>query len=727
MEYSHIGTLKLGTLRIANGEPSPAASAKLNWYASQATSQGEDYFSDALDSPIMMKSTRKRRHVRSKSALQPPTPPLYRNLRVSDDVRKAKTTSRYGTPPKPESPKQSRQQHHNRSQPLIPPDEELDMEPEPLRRLRVMNKSQDTLATLATMLEAQTSITEDLSTLPQLVAADDLDEGFASDEGGSYREEAIRILDGTIFSEPAEAFNRREVVAPHPQSTPKQQRIIETRPPPQKADSGYSSGGSFKAKHREADSPGTIPTVSKKPSMVTDLRQSENGAEKNDVTSLYTFEQMLQASTSQDSLPPAPRNQHMIPHTMNRYRSQEDIKETALPLDWHIDDLSLGAKAPRTPSTPTSFVSHFSLDSKTSMQKRLQKRKPSFQELPVVQSCDPIPEGSIPSIPADVRKQFVRRLSEAPGMDYLTHTYPTKNHVNIDEPEPEPELPALEPIKFPSPPSTPEPESRGRDRKRPDTERSSSLSGLRRSLSLFRRKTKESKEEEQPPLPDEPTLLHIGTTAASLGRSPYDIALATTPQKRIASPTHPYQLGNAMPRAKSMVNMDAQTAAKLARLRSKDRASMRPGMPARPKSYYSEKEAMGDADIYRRHSFYGRAPPMPTIPSIGELAAANRQHEQQPQMQPEMPEVPAVQQPTPANSGRKIRARSTNRGRVVSPLIEKYDTYSQHPNDVGRQSRSRTMGNDVTYHTALQDSRAYSMGSEAVTRRHNKVNHPDWG
>ncbi|KAJ4344740.1 uncharacterized protein N0V89_012484 [Didymosphaeria variabile] len=727
MEYSHIGTLKLGSLRIANGEPSPAASAKLNWYTSQTTSQGEDYFSsDALDSPIMMKSTRKRRHIRSKSALQPPTPPLHRNLRVSDDARRAKTTSRYLTPPKPETPKHPRQQHHQQCQPLIPHNGEIDMEPEPLRRLRVMNKSQDTLAT---MLDSQPGIPDDLSEVPQHMAAADLDEGFASDEGESYREEAIRILDGTIFSEPVEASSAHEAVVPRANSTPKQQREVEARPPPQKADSGYSSGGSFEAKHREAWTPGTIPRVSKKPSMVTDLRQSENGPQKIAVASLYTFEQMLQGSTSEDSLPPAPTDEHMMPHTIHRYRSQEDIKETALPLDWHIDDLSLGVKAPKTPSTPTSFISHFSLDSRTSTQKRLQKRNPSFQELPVVQSCDPIPEGSIPSIPADVRKQFVRRLSEAPGMDCLTHTYPTKNHVNLDEPEAETELPALEPIKFPSPPATPEPESRGRDRKRPDTERSSSLRGLRRSLSLFRRKTKESKEEEQPPLPNEPMLLHIGTIAASLGRSPYDIALPTAHQKRTSSPTHPYQLGNAMPRAKSMLNMDAQTAAKLARLRSKDRASVRPGMPSRPKSYYSEREAMGDADIYRRHSFYGRAPPMPTIPSIGELAVTSRQHEQQTQTQtePEVPEVPEIPQPTPANSGRKIRARSTGRGRVVSPLIEKYDKNGQRPNDVERQSRSRTMGNDVTYHAALQDSRAYSMGNDAVTRRHNKVNHPDWG
>lgn len=715
MEYSHIGTLKLGSLRIANGEPSPAASAKLRWHAAQAALQGEDYFSpEALDSPIMMKSTRRRRHVRSQSAQQPPTPPLYRNLPVSEDARRAKTTSRYGTPPKSEAQRKSPRQR----QPYALQFQELDLEPEPVRRLRVMNKSQDTLSTV---LDSQLDVSHEVLEIPQPIFDEDHDEGFASDDSASFRDEAIRILDGTMFSEPAEAPIWQEPVGPSGSSmSQKKHRVIE-RPPPTKADSGYSSGGSLKTKHREAWKPGTIPTVSKKPSTATDLRQSEIGSEKDNDTSSHKHEQTLQTSTSQEFLPSAQTDEHMkLDNIVHRHRSQEDFQENALPLDWNIDDLSLGTKAPKTPSTPTSFISQFSLDKKSSAKKWLPKRTPSSQELPVVQSCDPIPEGSIPSIPTDVRKQFVRRLSEAPGMECLTHTYPTKGHVNLEETELD--LPALEPIKFPSPPPTPEPESRGRHHKRAATERSSSLHGLRRSLSLFRRKTKERNEELQSPLPDEPTVMNLGTTAASLGRSPYDVALPNAQQKQMSSPTHPHQLGNSMSRAKSMVSMDAQTAARLARLRSKDRASQRPGMPARPKSYYSEREAISDADIHRRHSFYGHAPPMPTIPSIGELAAASRQCEQQ-------NEAPVQSQPNgEATSGPTFRARSKGRGRVVTPLIEKFDRYGKRANGAEGQSGSLTAGNEPTYHAALQESRVYRPSSRGVTRRlKTKVNHPDWG
>ncbi|KAJ4301212.1 hypothetical protein N0V90_003303 [Kalmusia sp. IMI 367209] len=701
MEISHLGSLKLGTLRIANGEPSPAASTKLNWYAANTATQDEDYFAapESLDSPIMMKPTRKRRHVRSKSALQPPTPPLYRNLRVPDEARKAKTTSRYAASSQVGSLQQT---HHAQSH-----FEEI--ESEPVRRLRVMNKSQDTLATT---LDSQPDISSnDYSECAQPISVQAHDEGFASDDGTSFRNEAIRIFDGTIFSEPVV-----ESSSPEAQCTPsvnglaslQKHQKAEKRPPPKKADSGYSSAGSFRAKQGETWKSGTTQTIDKKPSTVADLRQSESGSDKDDSTSLYTFEQMLRASTPQASLPPSPADEHVNTHPIHLYSAQEGNKSTLVLAtsaltNQQIDGSSLGLQAPKTPRTPASVISQFSIDSKNSTHKRLQKKKPSFQELPVVQSCDPIPEGSIPSIPIDVRSQFIRRLSETPGMEYLVHTYPAKNHANDEEIEKE--LPPLEPLKFPSPPATPEP--RGRHHKRAATERPSSpRRSLRRSLSLFRRKSKFEKEEIHPPLPDQHTVLDLGTTAASLGRSPYDVALAAAHQKRMSSPTHPHQLGDAMLRAKSMVNMDSRTAAKLARFRSKDRALLRPEMPQRPKSYYSDREAKADADIYRRHSFYGHAssmtttvsvptvPAMPTTPSVGDVGAASHAIDQY--------------SSTKTNTGQSPRAPTTGRGRVVTPLIEKFDNYAQRVNDT--QPRSHTMDGSIAYRplrsaAAMQGSR----------------------
>lgn len=716
MEYSHLGTLELGSLRIANGEPSPAASARTNRDASQARREDDDYFPPEIpDSPIMMKTTRRRRHMRSMSDLAPPTPRLYRNLRMSSEARRAKTTSRYSTPTKPHTP--NRPQNWEVPQHVAYEEHELELEPEPVRRLRVMNKSQDTLATMRSL---QPAVSNEPPVPLHYDLAEDHDEGFVSDEVLSFQEEANRILDTSIFCEPAMAErSSSEESMVQSASALRRDQDEERRPPPKKADSGYSSGGSFRTKSRDTNTVSTTPVASNSQPIMTELAQNnEEESKKGDVASLYTFEQMLRAS-AQASAPPLVGEEHVVSRRLHRYRSHEEVKSTfvldkSLPEDWNIDDLTstVKIKASQPPPTPTSFVSQFSIDSKTSIRGRLQRRRSSFQEIPVVQSCNPIPEGSIPTIPTEIRKNFVRRVSEAPAMECLTQTYPTKDHVNSEDNEPD--LPALDPIKFPSPPATPEPGLRGRHHKRETTERPSSpRRGLRRSLSLFRRKSKAGKEEKQPQPPNENVIFDLGTTAASLGRSPYDAALDAAHQKRVKAPTHPHQVSETVARVKHTGSMDSKTAADLARFRSKDRALLRPGMPARPKSYYSERETGPGADMARRHSFYGHAPPMPTIPSIGNLGAAHRSGAQQPTSS----EPPAI----PNQPASRVRAQSTGRGRVVTPLIEKYNQYSSpRPNTIEGPATSK----EQTQKSKTDSKRSFSKG-RYYARRH--IDHPDWG
>ena len=652
--------------------------------------------------------------MRSASDVQPRTPRLYRNLRITSDARRAKTTSRYSTPTKPNSPE--RPQQWEMLQHLSYEEQEFEAEPEPVRRLRVMNKSQDTLAT---MLDLQPTISIEPPAPPHHDLADDHDEGFVSEEVLSFQEEASRILDTSIFGEPVNAERSSSEIPTIPStSSSLRDQHEEKRPPPKKADSGYSSGGSFTTTTREPSTRIKDQATSQKGPIVTDLSQSDEESKQEESGSLHTFEQMIHASNSQTPSPLSVAQEHVVSHRLHRYRSQEEVKstfarDTSLPENWNIDDLSLTLKAPRPPPTPTSFVSQFSVDSKLSLRGRLQRRRPSFQELPVVQACNPIPEGSIPAIPTELRKHFVRRVSETPAMECLTQTYPTKDHVNTEEQEQD--LPALEPIKFPSPPATPEPETRGRHHRRAATERPSSpRRGLRRSLSLFRRKSKAGKEEKQPALPDETIIFDLGTTATSLGRSPYDAALDAVHQKRVAAPTHPHQVSETMAQAKPSASMDAKTAANLARFRSKDRASRRPEMPVRPKSYYSEREASAGTDIHRRHSFYGHAPPMPTIPSISNLGAAHRSSAAQHPTSNEIPSIPS--DPTP-----QVRARSKGRGRVVTPLIEKYNQYSS--------SRPNTVDGTATTKAPTQDKKTESRRSFSKGRYYARkhIDHPDWG
>lgn len=667
----HLGTLQLGTLRIANGEPSPDVTAKLNWYAANATASEEDYFMapHPLDLPMMMKPTKKRRHIRSKSAAQPPTPPLIRNLQVPDDSRRAKTVSRYFALPQQQPPKSGRQHQE-------PHYEELE-ELEPVRRLRVINTSQDTLARVLTDQQSQQDVSTDDSVLQQPVAVMTPDEGFVSDDAASVQDEPIDVL---LFSAPIVGSPASDAPRTPPRSSSgvKKQYKTDKRPFPKKADSGYSSSGSFRTKYNERRRLAAASNASK-PAPETDSRKSEDGSDKGDIQSLYTFEQMLQASTREQSPSPPSASENVSPQQMHVYSSQEGNTSTLVVSSEVISDDYLNRSAlclpvPKTPKTPMSAISKFSCESKTTTPKRLQKRRPSLPQFPVVQSTNLASEEAVPDIPTNVRSQFVRRLSETPGMEFLKRTYESKDHSSSESVDKS--LPPLPPIQFPAASETPEP--RGRNHKRASTERpSSARRGLRRSLSFLRRKSKDEKDEDEAPstLSVQQTVIDLGTAAASLGRSPYDAALETSRYKSVSTPTHPHQLGNGMPRARSMTTMDSETAAYLARIRSKDR-TLRPVMPQRPKSYYTDREA--NADLHRRHSFYDPVPPMPTMERMGPMIT-------------KMPTIRSIgdldavaaEQASPTSERPGPSFRTRNRGRHVSTLISKFD---QPPANTGTPS-----------------------------------------
>ncbi|KAF2876246.1 hypothetical protein BDV95DRAFT_484132 [Massariosphaeria phaeospora] len=316
-----------------------------------------------------------------------------------------------------------------------------------------------------------------------------------------------------------------------------------------------------------------------------------------------------------------------------------------------------------SPQTPASVTSGASIDSRASLQKRLQKRRPSQPNLPVVQSCQPTEEGTIPDIPANVRSRFTRRLSAAPAMGCLTQTYLSKDHttseesVVIDTMTTSSEAPSnlrstlvADDVIFDHDDEPPTPP----------------LHGRKYGLSLFRTKsTAEKKHKSGHDSSDAvPTVVDLGTIATTLGGSPYDIAMSTIPRKIVVSPTHPHQLGKALPRAKSMVSMDAQTAAELARMRSKDRASLRPAMPKRPKSYQEMNMEAGEGLVLkgRSRNISSEVPPMPAA-KLDRLSPS--------QTSPHHSEENLVA--AERKRGSNVRARSSARGPAVSQLIDRYD------------------------------------------------------
>jgi hypothetical protein len=307
------------------------------------------------------------------------------------------------------------------------------------------------------------------------------------------------------------------------------------------------------------------------------------------------------------------RRQSASPATSSKHSKESVESETLL--------------SPRSTHSSTSRSSFESTKSTT--QKRLQKRRPSHPELPMVQSCQSIPESNIPDVPNNVRINFSRRLSHTPGMECLTHTYPTKEHITADTES----NPAVHNGTF-----APEFSESGMHSRTPqgtcvspidlstqfmelEPERTSipSAHGQRRSLSLFRRKsTIEPKDAEKEDAHASMSVVDLGTIATSLGSSPYDAAMSRPLRKTVTSPTHPHQLGATLPRTKSMTNMDAEAAAEFARMRSKDRALVEPEMPQqRRRSYHNLKVDAGEAKASKRRpqSSFHDMPPVPTIDS----------------------------------------------------------------------------------------------------------------
>ncbi|KAL6706857.1 hypothetical protein ACN47E_005000 [Coniothyrium glycines] len=545
LDYSHLGNLKLGSLMVTNGAPSPAPSAKITKRKPGMNSE-EDYFSptEVGSSPLTMKTVQRRGHVRSKSANSQTTKPMYhtdvpvpafRNLQLQTDIITQELFVHTASP----------LQQQNATVLASP-------------RVHVQNAD---------------------------CFAQSYHHSLAPIGSASYREEAARILQGAMFELDASvpstttaptAANRSELAAQVPNTKGQ-------RPQPRTQDSGYSSGGS----------------------MCTSTRQDENHE-------LASVAGRRSISPPKEGLIPAASPTELHTQILTQKSSAMQQKPAALATSEHSSWFSTHSStsdATLSPQSPSSTMSKASSESAYSTPKRLQRKRPSHVEAPLVQACQPIPEGTIPDVPDNIRIKFTRRLSHTPGMECLTNTYPTKEHVLLPKPSANDaastttttrfkQLAELEPDRPPTPPPH----------------------GRRKSLSLFRRKSnmdsKTSEKSEEMPTLD---VVDLGTIATSLGTSPYDAAMSRQTRKSVTSPTHPHQLGNSLPRAKSIMSMDSQSAAEFARLRSKDRASMEfhtAQLPQqRRRSYHNLKHEAGEAKAakHRPQSYVHDVPPVPHI------------------------------------------------------------------------------------------------------------------
>ncbi|KAI8935894.1 hypothetical protein NX059_007407 [Plenodomus lindquistii] len=572
LDYGHLGGLRLGTLMVTNGAPSPAAATVLPDRTPNATT-GDNYFSvpEANSDDLMMKSTKRRGYGNRQSA---PIPTSF---------------------------------HREASSPAQQNERMVEYKPEfesSYSSSNTANLQVDTRTHVSTPHSADQyaqSYLVDLPDSPFAPSKQDFgglefeleDTQCALDENAHTVHEPVYELDAGVESTRLELSD----VVPHMPIPTKHEGRANHRPQPRTYDSGYSSGGSF----RTADLEGQDTA----PSAPSTQRSNLQSGRTNSPGKPMPKSILVRSSTlSTDLEPPKGPRAFQRPEPLM-------LSDTSARLS--------GSDATLSPQTPRSVASRASFDSTSSKNtKKLQRRRPSQAEVPIVQTCQPIPEGTIPEVPDHVRAKFTRRLSNTPGIECLTNTYQTKDDVTIPVDMDSTQyvehtsaatehqsirsdihqLTELEPVRPPTPPAH----------------------GRRRSRSLFRRKsTAIEREPEDPAL----SIVDLGTIAASLGTSPYDIAMTGPRQESVTPPTHPHQLGTGLPRRKSLVRMDSDAAAEFARMRSKDRMVVDPKisqLPQRPqqqprrKSYHGSIDA-GEAKASKRRpqSFVGDIPPVPFI------------------------------------------------------------------------------------------------------------------
>lgn len=504
MDYSQLGSLKLGSLAIVNTIPSPASS-KMMLSQRPRMAVDEDYFHPAADeysSHLTMENTRRRGHVKSKSAVLP----------AELDGTNFRETSHTAT--------------------SYAEGYQAELLHSPFATAHTFGSAN---ALASTIFDAPTT---------------------AIDTSGS-----------SLFA----ATSPETLTVPASQNASHQRTSrLSQRPTPRTSDSGYSSNGSLRTGSRSRQN--DVPNTSSK-----HLGGKRYYQQSTELSCLST-----------------PAN-------------SEKTSELVIPSN------SISSTASKSP-----------IDGTSSTQRRLQRRRKSQPELPAVQSCLSAAETIIPEIPNSVKARFNRRLSHQPGMDALSQTYPSKDHITVEttsrdyttantselaqhpssEDDQTPATEVREVIQLteiePNRPPTPPPQSR------------------RRSRSLFRRKSTVDNAEANKDFAVNGSV-DLGTIASSIGSSPYDAAMSRPLRNTTTSPTHPHQLGATLPRAKSMVNMDSEAAAEFARLRSKDRALIEQDQQPhqRRRSFHNLKMDAGEAKASKRRpkSFLHDAPPVPTIDS----------------------------------------------------------------------------------------------------------------
>lgn len=228
----------------------------------------------------------------------------------------------------------------------------------------------------------------------------------------------------------------------------------------------------------------------------------------------------------------------------------------------------------------------------------------------VVQGARQLSQLHIPDVPKEIALQHAERLRKFP---MLEHTFPSSQHVSSDDCRLL-EGPRSVPIRFPSPAHTLE---RADSICKANLDWPSSRSTKSKKIKLVSKSgpTSSSKIARRSSQIESVTAItDFGTVTECLGSSPYDIAKpATSNAWKRASISHPHQISTAMPRTKSMIVLTHESASQIAdsQNRFSTQSSARPPIPSF-RSFDSLDQISGRT--MRPHCTIDDAPPVPTLP-----------------------------------------------------------------------------------------------------------------
>ena len=202
--------------------------------------------------------------------------------------------------------------------------------------------------------------------------------------------------------------------------------------------------------------------------------------------------------------------------------------------------------------------------------RKLGKANRLSQHLPVnsivVQGTHQLSQSYIPEVPRAVALKHAERLQKFPLLD---HTFPSLQHVGSYESLLCNKHESV-PIRFPSPAESSERED---SICRADLDWPSSQSSRNKKLkfaskSASKAASKAGRRSSQ--AGGSVAITDFGTVTECLGDNPYDVATSPTSysQKR-ASFSHPHQISTALPRAKSMIEMTTESALQIAKSQSR--------------------------------------------------------------------------------------------------------------------------------------------------------------